>query len=172
MLDTAIISDRDLEIRVTKAMSIVKRNMLWSAGAGVLPLPLIDFALITAIEVKMINELAELYGTPFRKGLAKSAVASLVGSLGSLAIGNAVALGSLRYIPVVGPLIALAALPGTTAAITYAIGKVFVTHFESGGTLLDFDPVEMRQYFRDQYAHGLRHGSSSVQHSAEAAAVV
>ena len=39
------------------------------------------------------------------------------------------------------------ALPGLAFASTYAIGKVFVLHFEAGGTLLDFDPLKMRAHF-------------------------
>jgi len=31
---------------------------------------------------------------------------------------------------------------------------VFVQHFESGGTLLDFDPKKMREYFASKLAEG------------------
>jgi membrane protein YqaA with SNARE-associated domain len=39
-------------------------------------------------------------------------------------------------------------------ATTYAIGSVFAQHFESGGTLLDFDAKKMRSYFSNKLAEG------------------
>jgi hypothetical protein len=38
-----------------------------------------------------------------------------------------------------------------SGGMTYAIGKVFVQHFESGGTLLDFQPEKMRKYYLDYF---------------------
>ena len=39
-------------------------------------------------------------------------------------------------------------------ATTYALGSVFVQHFESGGTLLDFDAKKMRAYFSNKLEEG------------------
>jgi uncharacterized protein (DUF697 family) len=144
------------------AMGIVKRNMLWSAGAGVIPVPLLELAAITAVEVKLIKELAEHYGRTFRQDLAKSAVVALVGGLGSVTLGKMVALSSLRAIPFLGHAVAMAAVPGMAAAITYGIGKVFIAHFESGGTLLDFDAAKMRDYFRSEFAAGVKETASAA----------
>lgn len=40
------------------------------------------------------------------------------------------------------------------AASTYAIGKVFVQHFESGNTVLTLDPSKVRAYYVEQVARG------------------
>ena len=37
---------------------------------------------------------------------------------------------------------------------TWALGKVFIQHFESGGTFLDFDPEEVKEYFKAQFEEG------------------
>jgi hypothetical protein len=44
------------------------------------------------------------------------------------------------------------AMPSAFAAsaLTYAIGRVFIHHFELGGTLLNFDADKLRSYFREQ----------------------
>lgn len=162
MTEQALLATDAADLRVTQAMEIVKRNMLWSAAAGVVPVPALELVAITAIEVKLVKELAEHYDTSFRKDIAKTAVLSLVGSLGSIAIGKMIALSSLRVIPVLGQLIAAVSVPGMAAAITYAIGKVFVSHFESGGTLLDFDPAKMRDFFRAEFAKGVKNAASNV----------
>jgi lipoate-protein ligase A len=39
-------------------------------------------------------------------------------------------------------------------AATYAIGRVFIQHFESGGTFLDFNPEKVREYFKEQFERG------------------
>jgi uncharacterized protein (DUF697 family) len=160
MTEQALIPVDELEARVAGANEIIKRNMLWSAGAGVLPVPMVELIAITAVEIKLINELAEHYKLPFRHDLAKSAVLSLVGGLGSVTLGKMLAFSSLRAIPVFGQLVAVVAVPGMAAAITYAIGKVFTAHFEAGGTLLDFNPKAMREYFRAQYGDGLKQATA------------
>ncbi len=160
MTEQALIPVDELDTRVAQANEIVKRNMLWSAGAGVLPVPMLELVAITAVEIKLINELAQHYKLPFRNDLAKSAVLSLVGSLGSVTLGKMIAFSSMRAIPVFGQLLAVVAVPGMAAAITYAIGKVFIAHFEAGGTLLDFNPAAMRDYFRAQYGDGLKQAAA------------
>jgi hypothetical protein len=37
-----------------------------------------------------------------------------------------------------------------SAGATYAIGKAFIQHFESGGTLLDFNPPDYREFVKAQ----------------------
>lgn len=39
-------------------------------------------------------------------------------------------------------------------AVTFAVGKVFVQHFETGGTLLDFDPVAVEAFFTKKMQEG------------------
>jgi hypothetical protein len=41
-------------------------------------------------------------------------------------------------------------MPVLSAGATYAIGKAFVQHFESGGTLLDFNPPDYREFVKAQ----------------------
>lgn len=145
-----------LETRDHEAMAIVHRNMLWSGGAGVLPFPLFDLAAITAVQIKLVKELADFYGIPFRRDIAKSIVISLLGTLTSGTLAALGIIASLKWVPVVGHLLAFLSLPAAAVGVTYAVGKVFVQHFEAGGTLLDFDPAEVKEYFRQQFEEGRR----------------
>lgn len=157
---TAHAALNDPEQKSIEAMAIVKRNMLWSAGAGLLPVPGIELVAITAVELKLIRDLAHHYSIPFSHDAAKSAIISLVGSLGSLTFGKVLATSSLRLIPVIGSAIAFTSLSAVSAGVTYAIGKVFIAHFETGGTLLDFQPAKVREFFRQQYDKGLKEAAS------------
>jgi hypothetical protein len=53
-----------------------------------------------------------------------------------------------------GAILGAVTLPFFAGAATYAIGKVFMQHFASGGTFLDFDPDKVRGYFREQFGKG------------------
>jgi hypothetical protein len=39
------------------------------------------------------------------------------------------------------------AVPGFAAGLTWAVGRVFIQHFASGGTFLNLDPHQVREYF-------------------------
>jgi hypothetical protein len=41
-------------------------------------------------------------------------------------------------------------MPALSAGATYIIGKVFIQHFASGGTLLDFNPPDYREFIKAQ----------------------
>ena len=63
-------------------MDVVRANMPWSVGAGILPFPLFDMVAITAVQLKVIKEVADIYEVPFRESAAKAIVTSLLGMLG------------------------------------------------------------------------------------------
>jgi uncharacterized protein (DUF697 family) len=48
---------------------------------------------------------------------------------------------------VIGPLVGVAVIPAFASASTFALGRVFTKHFESGGTLLNFDLETAKQTF-------------------------
>jgi hypothetical protein len=41
-------------------------------------------------------------------------------------------------------------MPALAGAATYAIGRAFIQHFVSGGTLLDFNPPDYKEFIRAQ----------------------
>jgi uncharacterized protein (DUF697 family) len=57
-------------------------------------------------------------------------------------------------IPVVGSVLGLVTTPMVASASTYALGKIFIQHFESGGTFLDFDPSKVKTHFSQQFEKG------------------
>jgi uncharacterized protein (DUF697 family) len=132
-----------------KALASVLHYALGSAGAGIVPLPLLDMFTMLALQMLMVRKLAKLYGIPYAEQRSKAAVAGLIGGLNAGYFGGSV----LKMIPILGT-ISFAAMPTINAAITYAVGKVFIQHFESGGTFLNFDPKKVRAYFEDQFREG------------------
>ena len=130
-----------------KAQQAIKRHMAAGAIAGVLPLPWIGFAALTAVQLNMLRHLASIYGVSFSKEIGASAIGALVGSDLSLSLS----LGIAKLLP--GPSVTLALVSGglLSSASTFALGKVFIQHFESGNTFLTFDPEKVRAYYQEQF---------------------
>jgi len=143
------------------AMRIVREYMGWSSGAGLIPLPLLDLAAIALVEIKMIHSLTDLYGVPFSRSAARSIIGGLIGGGGTFVLA-APAASVLKVIPVVGQVAGMLAEPAIAAAATYAVGKVFIQHFESGGSLLDFNPKEGRRYYQEHFAAAKEQGPSAA----------
>ena len=136
--------------RDQKAMAIVRSYTPWTAVAGILPLPLFDMAALMAAQLHMLSKISKVYDVPFKQNTVKGIVSTLLGTIISTGVGAS--LGSLiKGIPLVGPVIGFFAVPGMYSAATYAVGRVFVTHFEAGGTFLDFDAQKMRAHFIDEF---------------------
>jgi hypothetical protein len=49
-----------------------------------------------------------------------------------------------------GQMVGALTMPVFSAAATYVIGKVFIQHFATGGTLLDFNPPDYREFIKAQ----------------------
>jgi hypothetical protein len=57
---------------------------------------------------------------------------------------------ALKSIPGIGTAISAFTMPVFSAGATYVIGKVFIQHFASSGTLLDFNPPDYREFIKAQ----------------------
>jgi uncharacterized protein (DUF697 family) len=132
-----------------EAFQLVRKYMLWSTGAGLVSIPFFDMLAVMALQSRMLKKLCALYGLNYSEQRAKSVVTSLIGGIHA----GLIACSMLRLIPIVG-LVSLAAIPAASGALTYAVGRVFIQHFECGGTFLDFDPAKVRKYFAEQYEQG------------------
>jgi len=131
----------------------IRRHMWTSMGFGLIPIPLVDFLSVTGIQLDMLRKLSSIYGVPFSSGKGKTIIASLLGGILPAALGLSV--GSIiKVIPLIGQTAGALAMPALAGGSTYAVGKVFVQHFESGGTFLDFDPEKVKDYFARQFKEG------------------
>ena len=141
------------EERDQVASKLVDRFSLWSGAAGLIPIPIIDMAAVGGVQLQMLRRLSEIYGVPFSENRGKSILASLAGAVipASTATTTAVGVGSLvKSMPGVGTAIGALTMPVFSAGATYVIGKVFIQHFASGGTLLDFNPPDYREFIKAQ----------------------
>jgi len=145
--------EKDLDLRSSQASNTVKNHVIGVMGASLVPIPLFDLVALTGVQLKMLHSLAKLYDVPFSKNLGKSLIVSLLG--GVMPTSAAMTLASLaKAVPGLGTATGIISVSAIGGATTYAIGSVFMQHFESGGTLLDFDPKKMRDYFSSKLEEG------------------
>lgn len=169
----------------------ILRHHVWaSIMAGLVPVPIADFAALTLIRLNMTNKLAKLYNIPFFDksekasssvkavliSLADDAICVLTGAASpsvstNLAAGahsvmaraasvvlpsasTTLTASAAKAVPVIGQTAGVIAMPIVSGATTYAIGKVFIQHFASGGTFLTFNPEKVRDYYAEMFREG------------------
>jgi uncharacterized protein (DUF697 family) len=138
------------------AMTAVKRAVAWSALGGMVPFPVLDVLAVGGVQIQLLRRLARIYDVPFSENIGKSVVASLMGSIFPASAAATTAAGTasaLKSVPIVGTAVGTLVMPSLAAGATYIIGKVFMQHFASGGTLLDFNAPDYREFIREHTAN-------------------
>jgi uncharacterized protein (DUF697 family) len=141
--------------RISAAESMVLNHAFVAAGFGFIPVPIIDFVGLTATQMKLLKSLGDLYGVKFVDGYVKNTVASLINGYAPLQFAPLLA-SAIKSVPIIGQSAGALSMASLGGGITYAIGKVFIQHFESGGTFLTFDPKQVSEYFKSQFKVGAK----------------
>ncbi|WP_165971770.1 YcjF family protein [Meridianimarinicoccus aquatilis] len=142
------------ETRQFRAERMVKEHIVASLGLGLIPVPLVDIATGLASNVMLVKRLCTLYDQPFKAAIARTAVLSIMGVLGSVGAAVTVGFSLAKLIPGIGTAAGTVTLPIANGATAYVIGKMFIGHFEMGGTLFDFDPRSNVPQVRSAYEEG------------------
>ena len=136
------------------ALKTVKHYMWWSMGAGLVPIPLLDLAAVSAVQLKMVSAISKIYGVQFHENRGKAIIAALGGCIVPHTLSFGVFGSLLKAVPLIGTLAGAPAMAAFSAASAWALGKVFIQHFESGGTFLTMNPENVKEYFRTQFVEG------------------
>jgi uncharacterized protein (DUF697 family) len=132
------------ERRHRAALGILSYYRKWTIAAAAAPIPLADAALVSGVQLRMVSRLARLYRVPFERVRVASLLSALFGGWTPYTIATGVAGAAARMAPGVGTVIGVATSIGTSTLATETIGKIFIQHFEEGGTFLDFEPKKYR----------------------------
>ena len=138
-----------VENRQELASKLVDRFALWSGVAGLIPVPVVDAATVAGLQLQMVRRVSQIYDVNFSENIGKSLIAALAGAMvpATSSIGAA---SLLKAVPFVGPIASGFVMPVLASGATFAIGRAFIQHFETGGTLLDFNPPDYREFLRSQ----------------------
>lgn len=128
-----------------KAWKIVRNHALGSVAAGILPVPLLGAGIYEGVQLRMLHQLAKLYDVEFSKQRATAILGALLGLTVASTAGSV-----LRMIPGVGQALGVISALAVPPASTYALGRVFIKHFESGGTFLTFDEERGKKEYKEE----------------------
>jgi uncharacterized protein (DUF697 family) len=112
------------------ARRIVERHKNYAAIGGLVPLPAANIASVTALNLRMVKKLSELYGVPFQRDRTRSLIIALIA--GAVPTGAGLAASStLMWIVPGGLFWGLGVSAITAGALTRGIGLVFIDSFEA-----------------------------------------
>ena len=136
--------------RSRHADTIIRNHVIWSMGAGMIPILIADIFAVSALQLDMIRQLCRVYDVDFQETQGKAIVTSLTSS----ALARVGAGSVIKLIPGLGSFLGGATISAFAGASTYALGEVFKKHFASGGTILDFDPDRLRKHYKEKFEKG------------------
>ena len=139
----------NIDTRRTQAQAIIRSHVLWAMGGGLIPIPIADFAAVTAIQLEMLQQLAQLYGVDYSRSNGKAFVSALTGT-------TIARLGAsfVKAIPGIGTILGGATMSLTSGASTYAVGQVAVNHFANSGDLSNFVEEQLKKAYDSAFESG------------------
>ncbi|HYC87905.1 MAG TPA: DUF697 domain-containing protein [Thermoanaerobaculia bacterium] len=157
------------QARLDRNHTLVREHMLLAMVAGLIPSPGLDLVAVVALQLALVARLANVYEREFSEDAGKAVLWSLLGGAGATSLGAALALSGIKTVPLLGTIVGVLGMPLLLGAYTYAVGKVFIAHFESGGTLLDFNAARYRTYWGDMFRHGVHEARTMMPQARQAA---
>jgi uncharacterized protein (DUF697 family) len=137
--------------RAKHADTVVRNHVIWSMGASFLiPIPIADVFAVSALQLDMIRQLSRVYDIDFAETQGKAIITSLTSST----LARAGARSLIKLVPGIGTIIGGVTVSIFNGASTYALGEVFKRHFDSGGTILDFDTERLKKVYKEKFEKG------------------
>jgi uncharacterized protein (DUF697 family) len=138
--------------RTGKAKQIVRQYTVWAAGGGLLPVPLVNIATVTGLQVSMLERLSKLYDADYSRSTAQMFLSAVTGTT-VLSVGYR-ASAALRFVPGIGTVVGGAAMGTLAGASTYAIGQATIKSLETSGDLLHVDIEQAKDTFDEAFKRG------------------
>lgn len=128
---------------------IVRGHVIWAMGAGLIPIPLFDIAAVTAIQMDALKKLAAEEGIDYSTDGGKRFVTAITG-------GTFARLGAslVKGIPGVGSVIGGLSMSAMSAASTYAVCQVAISHFRSERNFLNVDIESAKRLYEKAFEKG------------------
>lgn len=142
----------EIKVDMKTSDELIKERALWALGGGLIPIPIVDFVVVSNIQNNLIEELCTHFGVSYEPQRGKALISALVGT--SLASMGA---SLIKMIPGVGSMLGGVSMSVMSGATTYALGRVIERHFEEGGTLADLQAHQFKAYYDEMLQEGKRY---------------
>ncbi len=141
---------KHIEVLKHESNKIIKSHMFMAMGAGLIPIPFADILGVGAVQLDMIRQISNVFDVDFKDVQVKAIITSLTGS----SMARIGASSVVKFIPGVGAIAGGVSMAAFSAASTYALGEVTKKHFETGGTFLDLDPENLKDFYEEKFKQG------------------
>lgn len=122
-------SKAQAETRLREAFKIVERHKFYAGLGGLFPMPAVNVAGVTAVILRMVKLLSDLYEVPFERDKTRSVVIGIMGGAAPTGLG-AVTSSTLALVVPGAAAAGIAVSSLTAAALTRKIGMSFIERFE------------------------------------------
>lgn len=139
--------------RSEAADATIKKHVVYSMMSGAIPIPVVDLAAATAVQLDMLKDLAKVYDVPLNARSAKAFVLSITTALAGRALGRFAA-SAVKIIPGVGWAAGGVAQAGATGASTYAVGTLFKRLFCESRDFEELDVAAVKGEVQSYYEEG------------------
>ena len=141
-------ADYDASTPEEKQASVKEVIGACAIAAGVVtvqPLPLLDIALLTPIQIAMVRAIGRIHGF----SLDQKAIMEILSAFGASLVAQAAILAGAKFVPIFGWAVAIA----MAYALTYAIGEVSDFYFKNGrGVSNDELQDRFKQVYKEKKA--------------------
>jgi len=144
-----------------RAEKIINQHIVWAIGAGLVPVPILDIAAVSAIQLDMLKQLSTMYGVSYSESEGKAWLSALSGSILARLAANAV-----KLIPGIGSILGGISMAALSGASTYALGQVAVAHFESDGDFSNLDLSAAKRAYDQEFEKGKQVASKIAEEKA------
>ena len=146
--------------------SIVMNHTYWAVAVGLIPIPFVDVAGVTALQLEMIKQLCKQYGIDFNEVQSKSLIGTQIAAAASNFLAR-LGTSALKSLPLVGSAVGSASTAVLSGASTYALGQVFLNHLDGGGTLANFDLSSVKKLYEEKVEEGKEYAKQMAEKAKE-----
>jgi uncharacterized protein (DUF697 family) len=123
-------SREEAEERLRKGFSVVERHQMYSGLGGLFPVAALNVASVTAVNLRMVKRLCDVYGVPFERDKARTIIIGLMGGAAPSGLAAAASTTLLHVMPAAGA-VGMAVSSIAAATLTRRIGMSYLERFEA-----------------------------------------
>lgn len=142
--------------RLDAAGSIIVSATKWSVAASLIPIPFLDMASLGVIQVNMIVDITKLYEQKVSRNAVQGVVSVLFGTLAPFGAAHYAMSSIPKFLPGYGTAVGAVTLATFGAAATYSVGKIFVRHYENGGSFSNFSASAIQADLKKEFSKSLK----------------
>lgn len=135
----------------SEAEKIICRSALTAMSTSLVPILIVEELALVTINLKLINRLSKLYGVEFKEDIARNIIISMTGVVTSILGAGIIGSAVLAVLPGIGLPLSIFSASSWFGCCTYAMGHMFINHFEQGGDFLNANLDVMTKDFKTAF---------------------